>query len=724
MTGPGTPPPATASPTAQRLWELLPQVYRLRDAETGGVLHELLEVVADQVDVISDELDQLYDDQFIETCARWVAPYLGDLIGYRTLHGVAPEVASPRAEVANTVAYRRRKGTAAVLEQLAHDVTGWPARAVEFFERLATTQYLNHPRPHAVATTSLRDREALGWLRTQNGAFDDVAHTADVRRIGAARPSAPGRHNIPNVGLFLWRTEAVPATRTPLVMHLDRQRWRFDPSGADTQLFGLPRTEPSISHLAEPLDVPLPLGRRWLGDHLQAVYGVGRTLLLERQVGAAEAVPVGAEDVRVCDLSDVAAGAWAHQPPAGKVAVDPVLGRVHLGTALPAGERLLATWAHGQAVPLGAGASTRVAATPLEPVRDAAAGEDLQPHLTAVTAGGTVRIGDSDVYVSSLTLSTVTAPAASPETEVRLVAAEQTRPSVELTTRLRLDLAPRTTAVLDGLLVSGGPVVIDEVGDTEPRTVVLRSCTLVPGHGRTSDGRPTHPERASLLVLDPFVTVVLERCVVGPVVAVEGSRVEVRDSVVDASSPGAVAVCGRAAVPGGLRKATTVAEMAVGDGTVAAGEVDLHESTVVGGVHATQLDVSNALLVATLGGPASGDPRRAAVHAERRQVGCLRYSFVPEESRVGRRFRCQPDEADPVGVRRATTPRFTSMRYGDPAYLQLSETSLDAVRRGADDESEMGATHLLHAPQRESNLLLRLDEYLRFGLEAGYFYAT
>ena len=30
----------------------------------------------------------MYDDQFIETCAEWLAPYIGDLIGYRTLHGV------------------------------------------------------------------------------------------------------------------------------------------------------------------------------------------------------------------------------------------------------------------------------------------------------------------------------------------------------------------------------------------------------------------------------------------------------------------------------------------------------------------------------------------------------------------------------------------------------------------------------------------------------------
>ena len=41
------------------------------------------------------------------------------------------------------------------------------------------------------------------------------------------------------------------------------------------------------------------------------------------------------------------------------------------------------------------------------------------------------------------------------------------------------------------------------------------------------------------------------------------------------------------------------------------------------------------------------------------------------------------------------------------------------IRTGADDESEMGAFHLLHAPQREANLRIRLEEYLRFSLEAG-----
>jgi len=36
----------------------------------------------------------------------------------------------------------------------------------------------------------------------------------------------------------------------------------------------------------------------------------------------------------------------------------------------------------------------------------------------------------------------------------------------------------------------------------------------------------------------------------------------------------------------------------------------------------------------------------------------------------------------------------------------------------------MGAFHQLFQPQRETNLRIRLDEYLRVGLEAGIFYPS
>ena len=96
-----------------------------------------------------------------------MAPYIGDLIGYRTLHGVVPNVASPRADVANTIRYRRRKGTASMLEQLARDVTGWPARAAEFFQLLGWTQNMNHLRTHAHYAPNLYYRLASFRERVQ-----------------------------------------------------------------------------------------------------------------------------------------------------------------------------------------------------------------------------------------------------------------------------------------------------------------------------------------------------------------------------------------------------------------------------------------------------------------------------------------------------------------------------------------------------------------------------
>src|SRR5690348_9020662 len=142
------------------LYDLLPAVYRIRDldyAEQNGTtddtskdtpprmpLQALLGVIAEQVAVLEENLAQLYDDQFIETCEEWVAPYIGDLIGYRLPYNTSSQ--SLRREVANTIGYRKRKGTARLLEQVVQDVTGWDAHVVEYFQRLATSQHVQSPR--------------------------------------------------------------------------------------------------------------------------------------------------------------------------------------------------------------------------------------------------------------------------------------------------------------------------------------------------------------------------------------------------------------------------------------------------------------------------------------------------------------------------------------------------------------------------------------------------
>jgi hypothetical protein len=252
--------------TADRLYELLPAIYRVRDAEQGEPLRALIGALAQEFSALEENIGQLYDDQFIETCAAWVTPYIGDLIGYRPLHGVAPNVASPRAEVANTIAYRRRKGTALMLEQLAQDVTDWPAHAVEFFEQLATTQYMKHLRPKARATADLRHSTAL-FL--QGGPFNTLAHTAEMRRP----ESGAGRYNIPNVGIFLWRLLSLRLSAVPLTPDpgdATGRRFRVNPLGADLQLFRTPQAEDDVSHLAEPINVPEPLSVRLMAAAVRA----------------------------------------------------------------------------------------------------------------------------------------------------------------------------------------------------------------------------------------------------------------------------------------------------------------------------------------------------------------------------------------------------------------------------------------------------------------------
>src|SRR5687767_9139724 len=111
-----------------RLYELLPAIYRQRDAEVGLPLRSLLRVIGEQVDVVNQDINQLYENWFIETCEDWVVPYIADLVGYRLVHeagepgdtGTLSERARgriliPRREVANTVHNRRRKGTLALL---------------------------------------------------------------------------------------------------------------------------------------------------------------------------------------------------------------------------------------------------------------------------------------------------------------------------------------------------------------------------------------------------------------------------------------------------------------------------------------------------------------------------------------------------------------------------------------------------------------------------------
>ena len=710
-----------------RLFDLLPALYRLRDAELAagmtllapaegadlldledriatiddeertrleglrrkaarGPLGALLALFEAQLRVVEDDIEQLYDDSFVETASAWALPYLGDLIGYRSVSGRAPSV-SARAEIGHTIAYRRRKGTASMLEQLARDVTGWDARVVESFALLGTTQSMNHRRLHNRVTPAMRDGTGLQWV---GSAFDAVPRTLDVRRIG----QGAGLHNLPNIAVFLWRIGAQAARRsrlTPDPTDASNRRFRFSPLGDDTALWTRPVREDEIEHLAEPANVPAPISLRRLHEDLfpavadasgllpaSSLYGSERSLALF--IGGME-VPIA--ELAVCNLADTATG-WAHEAPAGKIAVDPTRGRLAVAADLqPLAGELTATFHRGGHDGLGGGTygratsfATGVTGLVVSVPDDHATIQGAIDDATA-QGGGTVEIRNSGRYREALHIDI---PAGA-SLEVR--AADEVRPTVELTAEWTVKGGAGSRVYLNGLLVAGHRLLVP-AGSNALAELHVSHCTFVPGRSLRPDGTPAQPGASSIAVRAIGVRLAICASILGALRAVDGTSTAVDGSIVDAGIEGTAF----AAMDSAL--------------TTTGGDLQVESGTFIGSTRVRRLDASNAILF-------------GRVEAARHQQGCVRFSFVGPGSRTPPRYRCQPGD----GPAAANVPHFASLRFGAPAFARLADGTTEAVARGSEDESEMGVYRRRYEPQRHADLAARLDEYLRVGLQAG-----
>ncbi|MBI1395852.1 MAG: hypothetical protein GC151_07715 [Betaproteobacteria bacterium] len=687
---------------ADSLYRLLPQVYRTRDSD--GALRALVRILAEQAQVLQDDVAQLYDDQFIETCAEWVVPYIGDLVGARGVDARPGARTSRRNEVADTLRLRRRKGTAAMLEQLAHDVTDWDAAAVEFFRLLATTQYMNHLRPDRGAVASLRDATTLESLGTP---FDTFAHTADVRRIAARR----GRYNIPNVGLFLWTLPAQSVTRAQ-AFRVDDFRYTFDPLGRPVPLVTRPVTEPAVTHLAGPANVPLPITRRRLHRDLESLYGLDHAgepasvLLHANGTDVAPAVdsnghPVGSvrDLVRVCDLSDVTDSGgtvtgWAHSPSV-VIAIDPELGRIAFPGDAPAPASVAVSCMRAFGREMGGGEYTRLAGFDLSlaPVTQVSPGDSLQTAVDGLSAtGGVVELTDSAYYVTGPL--NVRVPAGK---TIALRARDRRRPVLVLAGNLVVTGGTSSAFTMDGIFVAGGTVQAPRVdatgGDNELASLVIRHCTLVPGPTPAIATVPARPAAPRIDADVPSLRATVTDAITGPIRFAGECTLALDGSIVDATAPELAAVTAL-------------------DGLAAGGTLESRNSTVIGRVHVKEIALASNTIFSARGDATWPAPVRCVQLAQ----GCVRFSYVPPGSVVPRPYRCQPAAASDAG---RVQPDFTSSRFGDAAYGQVSRRTAREIREGADDGAEMGAFHDLYTPQRLASLGARLDEFLRFGLEAG-----
>lgn len=716
----------------KRLYELLPALYRIRDAELGQKtsvsdeervfdvssndpdrkinrpLEALFSIIAGEIAVIEENLEQLYNDQFIETCAEWVVPYIGNLVGTRNLIEIPAANFSRRSDVANTIKYRRRKGTASVIEQLARDITGWDANVVEYFELLATTQYLNHLRPHNLAVTRLNKRELLEYIDTP---FDQTARTVDVRHIARKR----GKYNIPNVGVFLWRIKNYSLTQSP-AYKVDERRYTFDALGKIAQLYHSPIPEETITQLAEPVNVPIPIGRSAMTKELETYYGVGKSLLiyidgkpltpenihsLLRFPGVSSSFALQ-DVISICRLSNVfddkgALAGWANMPQ-NKIAIDPVLGRIAFppNVLLKKDSKVKVTYHYGFSTEMGGGEYDRETTfeAEFENLIEVTAGNgSIQEALDQLKeTGGVVEIKDNEYYFETLIIR-----AAEGKT-IELRAADGYRPVLVLDDYIKIETEKNARVVLNGLLIRGGGVYIGSSSQLKLLRIV--HCTLVPGAGRKIETMPAAPALPRIKVKALNTQVEIEKTITGGLRITDGAKVSINDSIVDGSEESGVAYTGLSdSDPGGV--------------------LLVKNSTVIGKVHTRMMELASNTIFFAENEPSSSWP--APVMAQRLQQGCVRFSYFPPESRLPRPYRCQPAaKAGAVHIRSV----FTSLAYGDPGYCQLSGHCPLEITQGADDEAEMGAFHHLYQPQRVANLRTRLNEYLRFGLEAGIFYAS
>lgn len=711
------------------IYDLLPSIHRRRDAETGEPLRALLQIIAEQAALIEADIARTYDNWFIETCEEWLAPYIGELVGYSPGAGDTqpPGAISVRREVANTIAWRRRKGTLHLLEQLAADVAGWPARAVEFNPHLGQTQSLRLTRMERGRSADMHDGAALARICAWD---DDLARSADLRSAHSRYSvGAPGPHE---VGLNVWRLRSFPATDQPAACReeVGPHCFTFSALSADMPLFlradtgdlplrltrhalALPRERGSRFAFADPRYAAADPSGAVRGFTIRAP-GWGDT------TGPDGVIPP--ERIIPADLDG-----WRYQPPRGYVAVDPELGRIAFSPRQIPRRQVMVSYHHGFSATIGGGEYTRpllrLPDANLEVVRGLdALQKALEPWKGVVQDDGAIapdaaqpahhviEIDDSGVYTFPVAIYLAEGHT------LQIRAGQRRRPVLRLldwqvsqADNLIVSGAAGSRLTLDGLLVFGRGVQLEG----QLASFTLRHSTLVPGWALGPKCDPRRPSEPSIEAVDCPACVTIDHSITGSIqinndeVTTDPVRIRVFDSIVDATGVDCDHPQCEAIGAAGSRLAFARLEIA--------------RATIIGRVMAHAIDRGDdSIFLGTM-------------TIARRQVGCIRFSYVAPRSRTPRRYRCQPDLAetalepgDAAGreeARNVVRPLFDSLRYGTPTYARLSLRHDPAILRGAEDRSEMGAFHLLQNPWRVAALTRKLTEFTPADGDAGILYA-
>lgn len=665
----------------EKIYELLPAIYREHDLKLGKPLEALLKIIAEQVANLENDIENLYENWFIETCDEWAIPYIGDLVGANLLVPVPKRIISARTWVANTIHYRRRKGTLLILDQLSRDVSGWTAISVEFFKLLAISQNINHLRPSNLRTPDLRDVKKLDLVDTP---FDQISHSMEVRNIQCGQ----GFYNISNVGIFVWKLQAYPVLDAPAFDH-NNGRYSFSQLGIDMPLFNSPLKENDDTQLSNKVNVVDKIRILDLQENLGDYYGIGKSILVK-----ADGSILKAEEIIVSSLQD-----WTYIPPEGKVALDPSLGRMAFSsTRRPRDVHV--TYFYGFSADIGGGFYDR---------GNIELGLDTYRHIPkkdlkvykitkisyasdtfssiSATISQWIRDGhpdsafeilDSEFYEESFELTL-------PENVILIIrSAPKQRPVLradpnKLSKKQSLEIigGKDSAVILDGLLIDDTLNINMKVGNLG--ILGINHCTLVP------------TEKPSIeLTGNNNSQVVLQWSICGKIVISKSeSKLILMDTIIDGNT-------------------SRQANRNDNSLSIKCYQASVERCTIFGRVEVDMLNfASNSIFT-------------DGIISQRRQEGCVRFSYVSNNSKVPKCYNCIPNIS--ITKNKSNTmgfPLFTSYNYGDPGYVQLHKDVGPEIFEGGDNGAEMGAFNHLYQAQRFRNLDSVLDDFLPLGIQKG-----
>ncbi len=499
------------------------------------------------------------------------------------------------------------------------------------------------------------------------GAFDEFAHTADLR----AGAQSFGWYNISHLGMFIWWLHTYPILgATPVAAPLQSGQvspcYTFDPSGRQIPLFA-PNSRTAASYgddWVSPNEWQLPVAAR------QVLWNTYPDQLYQ----SAFWVSLG--------------GGTSPAPvPRGQVTIHPDTGLFSFNAAPPAGT-ILGNYYFGLMSTVGAGGFPLAL---LETLALPATTTNVQDGAGLTAALATIAADTTIVFQNSLTYAGPTGTLNVGAHTLALSVVDGQRPVLRwagggATWTIE---GNNGNLIIEGIWLQGADLVL--TGSFE--SVTLRFVTLDPGTagasgvsiGTAIDGMPLAPTH--LWVEASITTLTLDHCIAGPIRTRNKGAIEqltATDSIVQAIATGGTGT-------------DYAFETEIGD-------ISLARCTVLGPSAIQRLDASESIL-------------DDVTTAEDTQHGCVRFSAIAQGSAVHAPYRCVT--VPPHG------PIFVSRHFGAPNYarlLRLADNAIvdaqagDTILGGAENGSEMGAYQSEGVTLLKRGLVLKFEEYAPLGV--------